>query len=580
MEKSHSGTRMFLLRALFIIVFVFVVNAGLTVAAESPKESADSSAPPAAAKNAADNKKPADSDAVKALQSKLADQQTQIEKLTRAVELLTQRLNASVPSVSQTASSETAQPASVGQVSSLVPVIPAAAASAPASLSVPASPGAAPASAAQVEQYQQKVDALSKTLDGLSKGLGGFKFSGDLRFRTDAILRSSNSVAGPAQNVRERYRVRFNVNKDVAPQFGFHLQLGTGTANNPTTYDSDFTGANTRGFLWLTQYYGDYHPNKHLSIRAGKMDEVFADGEKFLYDDDIEFNGLHEIAKAKISDNASIEFRAGQYVFTNPNVQILPSAANCSGASPSAACAFVKAGYEPGQKVRDANLFDQGAVISAKSGDNWKHEFTASFQLFRNPNQLLMGSSSSNASLLVNGYTGLTLSGGVGQAGNGTTTAGGFIYTASSYHVGHVGYKVEYDGWKSSRQSWPLVLDVQAAHNFGGTFQHNAWMGVLSLGSVKKSGDVRFLYGYYVKEANSMISEISDDDISTGPGVNTRTHYLRVDLGLSKYLQWQNLLYIQNEIAGSDPARNFFVPSPARGAATQYRAQSQFQINF
>jgi hypothetical protein len=50
-------------------------------------------------------------------------------------------------------------------------------------------------------------------------------------------------------------------------------------------------------------------------------------------------------------------------------------------------------------------------------------------------------------------------------------------------------------------------------------------------------------------------------------------------VGLAKFLQWQNILYIQKEISGNDPARNFYVPIPA-GAGTQYRAETQLFVNF
>lgn len=558
-------------------IFVFALGSGIALAGESPRK-AEAAATQATTKADSRKENSAAPEAVKALETRVAEQQAQIEKLTRAVELLTERLNATAV----TPAAEAAPSGSVGQVSSLVPVIPAAAASAPEpGLTVVSPPNPAPASAAQVEAYQQKVDALGKTVDTLNKGIAGFKFSGDLRFRYDGLFRSANSVAGPVQNSRERYRVRLNVDKDVGDKFGFHTQLGTGTANNPTTYDSDFTGSNTRGFLWLTEYYGDYHPTKSFSFRAGRMEEVFADNEKFMFDDDIRFNGAHEIAKVSLGKNSNVEFRAGQYIFTNPNIQVLPSAAACAAASPPASCVFEKAGYAPGGKVRDANLFHQGVVFNAKSGENWKHRFTMDYQHYRNPNQFLIASSASaGVPVLVNGYTGLTLSGGVGQLGNGTTTAGGFNYTASSYHVGRLAYQIEYDGWKTARESWPVWLDIQVARNFGGSFLNNAEMATISIGSVKKAGDVRFLYGYHIKEANSMISQLTDDDIGTGVSVNTRTHYIRVDLGLTKYLQWQNLLYIQDEISGNDPARSFFVASPVRGANTQYRIHSQFAINF
>jgi len=77
-----------------------------------------------------------------------------------------------------------------------------------------------------------------------------------------------------------------------------------------------------------------------------------------------------------------------------------------------------------------------------------------------------------------------------------------------------------------------------------------------------------------------MISQVTDDDIGTGISTNVRSHYIRVDLGLTKYLQWQNLLYIQNQISSSDPTRNFFVAGSPPGANTQYRIHSQFAISF
>ena len=528
------------------------------------------------------------------LKEQVTNQQKQIEELRKALEEERQLLRTVLEKVeAQSAHTSALKPADTVDVASAVPMAPSRAgvaspASGPAAAVSPEALNAVQgqlatvaASTLQVQEYTQKVDTLGKKLDEVSKGLGGFKFSGDLRFRTDAILRSANSEAGPQQNVRERYRVRLNVNKEVTDQFGFHVQLGTGTSNNPTTYDSDFNGSDTRGFLWLTEYHGDYHPNKNFGLRAGRMAEVFADDSKFLFDDDIRFNGLQEIAKAQISEGASVEFRAGQYIFTNPNKQILPSAAACASATPPADCVFVEAGFAPGGKVRASNLFHQGVVLHAETGSQVKHTIYADYQHFRNPTQFLIASSSSRGvPVLVNGFTGLTLSGGVGQLGNGTTTPGGFMYTADSYHVGHLGYRVDLAGWKTSRQSWPLWIDLQVARNFGASFLNNAEMAAISLGSVKKGGDLRFLYGYYVKESNSMIAQLTDDDIGTGVSTNVRTHYIRVDLGLTSHLQWQNLLYIQNQISASDPTRDFFVAGPPPGANTQYRIHSQLAISF
>jgi hypothetical protein len=56
-------------------------------------------------------------------------------------------------------------------------------------------------------------------------------------------------------------------------------------------------------------------------------------------------------------------------------------------------------------------------------------------------------------------------------------------------------------------------------------------------------------------------------------------HAARFDLGLTKALQWQNLLFIQNERRASNPAMQFFVPV-SRGAGTTFRYLGQLALTF
>jgi hypothetical protein len=87
-------------------------------------------------------------------------------------------------------------------------------------------------------------------------------------------------------------------------------------------------------------------------------------------------------------------------------------------------------------------------------------------------------------------------------------------------------------------------------------------MATLNAGEIKKAGDVRFLYSYTEEDANFMISQFTDDHIGTQTDVNIRTNMIRFDLGLARFLQWHNILYIQNEISANNPAPHFFVPVP------------------
>src|SRR2546427_10352140 len=99
----------------------------------------------------------------------------------------------------------------------------------------------------------------------------------------------------------------------------------------------------------------DYHPSSRLSLRGGRMEEVFADNSRFLWDDDVRFNGFQQTASMALPSRAfnKIEFRAAEYFLSNPNVPLL-----------AATSPFVTAGYQPGQKVRDANLFHPGLLVT------------------------------------------------------------------------------------------------------------------------------------------------------------------------------------------------------------------------
>ena len=413
---------------------------------------------------------------------------------------------------------------------------------------------------------------MARNWGGVVKNLGGFKFSGDFRLRSDAIFRSGNKVAGPAQNVRERYRLRLNMDRELSEQFSAHVQLSSGPINNPVTLDSEFGGISARQPFFILEVYADFHPNKNLSLRAGKMPEVFADNLRFLFDDDIRFNGFQEIAKLPLNSNVlgikSVEFRAGQYILTNPNVQIL------SPTSP-----LTSIGLAPGTNVRSSKLFHQGFGILGDIKDVWSHQFFADVQWYRNPNQIALASTPEGFPVLVNRALGLALSGGLTGVGNAMTTPGGAIYSAPNFQIVRINYRITHKGWKLGDRDLPAWLDLQASRNVGTSQLRDAFMATGSLGEVKKFTDVRLLYIFSIKDANALISQVTDDDLGTNSGVNIATHHIRVDLGLTRFLQWQNLLFIQDERRVSNPAAKFFVPLQ-RGASTQYRVQSQFQFNF
>ncbi len=544
-------------------------------------------------------------------QALLAAQQQQISKLMismeeqkRLLERSIQTFQAAAPATGSSTPA-TLQLPSLGQVASLQPIVPPGpmldttlANAVPASVSQSVPPGQV-AQPGEPQSYVQRVDQLSKAVENLSVGIAGFHFSGDFRVRSDNIWRSADADGAAEQNLRGRYRARFNIDRNLGDQISVHFQLGSGNFDNPLTDDTDFGGSATRGPIFLSEAWMNYHPNSTVNLQAGKMYDVFQDGTRFLWDEDVRFDGAQESVGTSPGDNplgiTRIDFRAGQYVLTNPNIQVLPSLKQCTPAPPQtittlpttittpstlpAACAYLAAGYSPGENVRASDMFDQGFFIKGRIKPGWSQYFYSNYVAFRNPNQIALASTSSGLPVLVNNILGVTLAATLPGTGNATTIPGGGIYTASHFDVAHLAYRLTYDGGKFRGESFPVFLDVQGSRNVGTSFLRNAWMATVNAGDIQKAGDVRFQYAYGEKDANSMISQYTDDQFGTNTGVNVRTHAIRFDVGLTRYLQWQNIFYIQNPISGNDPARHFYVPVPL-GVNTQYRAQSSLFVSF
>jgi hypothetical protein len=406
---------------------------------------------------------------------------------------------------------------------------------------------------------------------------GPFRLSGDFRLRMDATFRSASEPPNPplahAQNVRARYRLRLNFDTDLYPTLSFHGQLATGAINNPLTVDQDFSATTTRHPFFINEVWIDYHPTKAISLQAGRLQEVFADNSRFLFDDDIRFNGFNEKYVASLKKNAgylsSIELRAGQYILTNPNVAVI---------APNSPLAH--ADQVVGTAGRSANLFHQGLIFNQQFNKKWGDQFGADIQLHRNPNQIQLASTMEGLVLLVQPGLGLALSGPLTGTGNATTTPGGAIYSARGFQVARLTYRLNYAGFKRDDHTYPLIFNVQLARNVGTGFnERDAMLAAVQLGRITKKGDSSFLYVFSIKGANSLISQVTDDDLGTGTGVNIRTNHFRFEYGLAKKVTLQSLFYFQRELRNSGQFPNFFVPLGAF-APRMYRIQQQLVFSF
>jgi hypothetical protein len=439
------------------------------------------------------------------------------------------------------------------------------------------------AAAATVTTPQDQTPTLEdrvKKVENKVLAIGPFRLSGDFRLRFDSIFRKADPTppVGFAplthqQNARMRYRLRLNLDTDIDSKLSFHSQLATGPINNSLTADQDFGETTTRHPFFINEAWIDYHPKKTIQLQAGRVQEVFADNSRFLFDDDVRFNGFNEKYAFLFKHNglkvSSLELRAGQYIFSNPNVAIV-----------TAGSPLAQAGAVVGSTGRNSNLFHQGLLVDQKFNDRWSSQFGGDIQLYRNPNQIQLASTVNGVALIVQNGLGITLSGPLTGTGNATTTSGGAIYTARNFQIARLTYRLNWAGFQSGGRTYPVTFNFQAARNVGISLkERDAVLASLQIGKVAQRGDVSFLYVFATKGANALISQVTDDDLGTNSGVNIRTNHFRFDYGLSKKISLQSLLYIQRELRNSGDFPNFFVPLNAF-TPRQYRLQEQIVFSF
>lgn len=492
-------------------------------------------------------------DDIEQLKSKVDQLVLLVERQQRAMAEMEKRLN----SVENKPQAATLSPASLklGDTAAATP---------PADTRTPTT-DSAPSQAPPLEARVQKVEEQVLKL-------GPIRFSGDFRFRFDTILRKATEPPDPplahVQNARMRYRLRLNMDTDITPVVSFHGMLATGPINNGLTLDQDFSSTVAHQPFFINEAWIDYHPIKSVQLQGGRVQEVFADNSRFLFDDDVRFNGFNE--KFTFGRGAaSIELRAAQYWFSNPNVAIV-----------TAGSPLATAGDEIGKIGRSANLFHQGLLWNQKFNERWSQQLGADIQVFREPNQIQLASTANGVVFIVQPGLGLVLSGPMTGTGNATTTAGGAIYTAEDFHVARFTYRLNHSGFRFGEHAYPIVFNLQGARNFGtDANERDAMLAALQIGRPTKRGDMAFLYVLSIKGANSIISQLTDDDLGTGTGVNLRTHYFRWELGLARKVTLQSLVFVQRELRNSGQFPNFFVPL---GAFTprQYRFQENLIFTF
>jgi putative porin len=444
-----------------------------------------------------------------------------------------------------------------------------------ASPAVDAAPVAAGVETAQAQPSQ--IEQRLAKVEGQVLKVGPFRLSGDFRLRFDGIFRSASKAPDPpldhVQNARARYRLRLNFDADLYPNLSFHGQLATGPLNNQLSTNQDFTSLTVRHPFSISEAWIEYRPTKSVTLQGGRVQDVFADNSRFLFDDDIRFNGFNEKYVANFESNgahiSSLELRAGQYILTTPNVAVI---------APNSALA--RAGEVVGTTGRSATMFHQGLLLNQTFNKKWSDQLGGDIQIYNHANQIQVASANDGLVLLVQPGIGIALSGPLPGTGNATTTANGAIYTASGFQVARLTYRLNYAGWKAGDHQYPLMFNVQVARNVAtGVPERDSMLTALQIGRIAKKGDASFLYVFTIKGANSLISQVTDDDLGTNTGVNIRTNHFRFEYGIARKVTLQSLFFIQNSIRSNGQHPNFFVPLGAFTPRT-YRIQQQLVFTF
>jgi hypothetical protein len=450
----------------------------------------------------------------------------------------------------------------------------------PAPLSVKSSSPSAVAENAPVAAEPPQAPTVEQRLaklEGQTLKIGPVRFSGDFRLRYDGTFRSATEPPDPplgnVQNSRARYRLRLNFDTDIHRNLSFHGQLATGPLNNPLSTNQDFTSFTVRAPMSLSEAWIEYRPTKSIQLQGGRVQNVFADNSRFLFDDDVRFNGFNERFTAALKANgarvSSVEFRAGQYILSTPNVAVI---------APNSPLA--RAGEVVGTAGRSATLFHQGFLVNQKFNETWSGQAGADIQIYRHPNQIQLASTNDGLVLLVQPGLGIALSGPLPGTGNATTTPGGVTYTAPGFQVLRLMYRLNHAGFKHGDHEYPISVNLQLARNVATGFnERDAMLAAFQVGRATKRGDMGFLYVFTIKGANSLISQVTDDDLGTTTGVNIRTNHFRFEYGLSRKVTFQSLLFVQNSLRRSGQFPNFFVPL-GDFAPTTYRVQQQLVFTF
>jgi hypothetical protein len=336
-----------------------------------------------------------------------------------------------------------------------------------------------------------------KQLSALEALAGRFRFTGDIRLRTEAYKQDT----APDRN-REQLRVRFGVEGQLNQDFKAGFAIATGSLSNPTTANETLSNFFERKTIGLDRGYVTYNPVgfSALSLTGGKFAYQWQ-RTSVTGDPDINPEGFDE----------KLSFDLHGPVVKNLTVQAIQLLYNESTAATDS--------YALGGQVSGRFQFGPWTTTPSFLILNWN-----------NPNALLNVSASQ---LTPEGPgcidpTG-TPTGTCGFGPNGITNA---TYTNGAGKASfYSGYDYADFIWnnqiKTGASRLPLNLVAEYEHNLkasdhplGSTgavltnlgSQANEYGGDFSIGQVKNKNDLQFGYAWLRQEQDSVLAAFAESD--------------------------------------------------------------------
>lgn len=143
----------------------------------------------------------------------------------------------------------------------------------------------------------QKLEATQKETESRLRGLGNFRFSGDLRLRGEPF--HGGTLSTP--RIRERFRLRFHVNARFSEELAGGFSIASGDATDPISTNQTFTSFFQRKFVAIDRAFLTYTPKwfQPLSLTGGKFSAPWYRTE-MTFDGDANPEGFSQTLNFKI----------------------------------------------------------------------------------------------------------------------------------------------------------------------------------------------------------------------------------------------------------------------------------------